>query len=183
MEPNNMSWDDSLLIQAFNNAEKAYSNNSQLIEANTNPNLNSPKKRSNSPKKRSNSPKKRRKNRNKTNTKDSTPTKPQPYQIPAEPHEYPFPEWEDVPQDDTMDTDPEPSPDASEYNQRYDQNDDQTYYQNYQNYEHNIPLPDVDQAVLNQDEALSNLLLSWYYSGYYAGQYQAIKAMNERSRQ
>jgi len=30
-----------------------------------------------------------------------------------------------------------------------------------------------------RDDALSNLLLSWYYSGYYAGQYQALQSRNQ----
>ncbi|CAM0141442.1 hypothetical protein VKS41_003849 [Umbelopsis sp. WA50703] len=57
-------------------------------------------------------------------------------------------------------------------------------YWAYQSYQDNIgssipppppPNPPQASAAAGEDEALSNLMMAWYYSGYYTGYYQAMR--------
>ncbi|GAB5586665.1 hypothetical protein Unana1_01565 [Umbelopsis nana] len=55
-------------------------------------------------------------------------------------------------------------------------------YQNYWSHQDNAtppppPPPPVQEsaAAAGEDEALSNLMMAWYYSGYYTGYYQAMR--------
>lgn len=76
-------------------------------------------------------------------------------------------------------TAPEETQQQEEHQPDWNQN-----YWAYQSYQDNTgssipppppPNPPQASAAAGEDEALSNLMMAWYYSGYYTGYYQAMR--------
>lgn len=75
------------------------------------------------------------------------------------------------------------TPEEAQLQDKHQTDWNQDYYA-YQSYQDNAgaaipppppPNPPQASAAAGEDEALSNLMMAWYYSGYYTGYYQAMR--------
>ncbi|KAG2178031.1 hypothetical protein INT43_003284 [Umbelopsis isabellina] len=160
----NDAWDDTALIEAWDEAVKEYQTYHSAPAPDDPPFSNKSSKSESTHRKRVAPPKTAKDMNGSSANKKARRVK--------TPATKPAPRQEDY-------TAPEEAQQQEEHQTDWNQN-----YWAYQSYQDNAgssipppppPNPPQASAAAGEDEALSNLMMAWYYSGYYTGYYQAMR--------